>query len=126
MLTTSPIIAFSVTQNPAAALAFYRDTLGLTLTEDSPYALVFDAAGTMLRVQKVPSFTPHPFTQVGWRVQDIGGTVAALTARGVTFERYPFLEQEPSGVWPSPDGVAKIAWFKDPDGNVISLTEWRA
>ncbi len=124
MLTSSPVIAFSVTRNPDAALAFYRDVLGLTLTEDSPYALVFDANGTMLRVQKVGEYTPHPFTQVGWRVSDIAATAAALASRGVALERYPFLDQDGVGVWASPDGVAKVAWFKDPDGNLISLTEW--
>lgn len=124
MLTNASVIAFSVTRDAARSLAFYRDVLGLTLTEESPYALVFDANGTMVRVQKVPEFTPHPFTQIGWKVADIRATAAGLTSKGVTFERYPFLQQDELGVWASPDGAAKVAWFKDPDGNVISLTEW--
>ena len=125
MLTSCPVIAFSVTRDADRALAFYRDVLGLTLTEDGPYALVFDANGTMVRVQKVGDYTPHPFTQIGWRVADISATAAGLAARGVVFERYPFLDQDGGGVWASPDGQAKVAWFKDPDGNLISLTEWR-
>lgn len=124
MLSSSSIIAFSVTRDPAKALGFYRDVLGLTLVEDSPYALVFDANGTMLRVQKVTDYTPHPFTQVGWKVHDIDAVAAELTRRGVVFQRYPFLQQDDLGTWSSPDGSARVAWFTDPDGNLVSLTQW--
>ncbi len=124
MLASASLIAFSVTRDSARALHFYRDVLGLTLVEDSPYALVFDANGTMLRVQKVADYTPHPFTQVGWKVNDIRKVAAELAGLGVALERYPFLQQDDLGTWSSPDGSAVVAWFKDPDGNLVSLTQW--
>ncbi len=123
MLATSPVIAFVATAKPDAARAFYADVLGLALVEDSPFALVFDAGGTMVRVQKVEALTPHPFTALGWHVDDIGATIAALAARGVVVERYGFLPQDDRGVWTTPDG-AQIAWFKDPDGTTLSLTQF--
>jgi predicted enzyme related to lactoylglutathione lyase len=89
---------------------------------DEELALVLDANGTMLRVQKVEKLTPHPFTTLGWNVPDIAATIDALVKGGVTFERYGFMEQDERGVWTAPGG-AKIAWFKDPDGNTLSLAE---
>jgi predicted enzyme related to lactoylglutathione lyase len=73
-------------------------------------------------VQKVADFVPHPFTALGWSVADMGKTIADLTARGVRLERYDFVPQDPDGIWTTPDG-AKVAWFKDPDGNTLSITE---
>jgi catechol 2,3-dioxygenase-like lactoylglutathione lyase family enzyme len=123
MLSTLPLIAFVATAKPEEALRFYRDTLGLPLAEDSPFALVFSAGGTMLRVQKVPQVTPAQYTALGWAVEDIGKTIAWLTTRGVAFEHFPGMQQSNTGVWRSPGGAA-VAWFKDPDGNVLSLTEF--
>jgi catechol 2,3-dioxygenase-like lactoylglutathione lyase family enzyme len=123
MLENQPIIAFIATRNPAVSRRFYEDVLGLRFVSDDPAALIFDAAGTMLRIQKVDKLTPHPFTSIGWKVDDMRATVAALTKLGVKFERYEFLSQDDQGVWTTPDGSA-VAWFKDPDGNVVSLTEF--
>jgi catechol 2,3-dioxygenase-like lactoylglutathione lyase family enzyme len=116
--------AFVATAQPEHARAFYRDTLGLKLVAEDPFALVFDGGNTILRVQKVQSFTPQPFTVLGWNVSDIAKEVDALTAKGVVFERYSFLRQDARGVWTSPDG-ASVAWFKDPDGNTLSLAQTR-
>ena len=116
--------AFVATTKPEHARAFYRDTLGLKLVSEDPFALVFDGGGTVLRVQKVQSFTPHPFTAVGWNVPDIAAEVLALAAKGVTFERYSFFQQDDNGVWTAPDGTG-VAWFKDPDGNTLSLAQTR-
>ena len=123
MLASQPVIAFVATAAPAEALRFYRDVLGLALVEDSPFALVLEAGGTMVRVQKVERLAPQPFTALGWRVDDIAATIGELVARGVRFERFGFFEQDELGVWTTPDG-AKVAWFKDPDGNTLSLTQW--
>jgi catechol 2,3-dioxygenase-like lactoylglutathione lyase family enzyme len=123
MLENQPVIAFVATKNPAASRRFYEDVLGLRFVSDDPAALIFDAAGTMLRIQKVDKLTPHPFTSIGWKVDDMRATVVALTKLGVKFERYEFLSQDDHGVWTTPDGSA-VAWFKDPDGNVVSLTEF--
>lgn len=123
MLTSHDLIAFVATVRPDDAKAFYGGVLGLRLVEDSPFALVFDAAGTMLRVQKVRELVPAPHTALGWRVADIRAKVEALAARGVAFERYPGLEQDGLGIWTSPAG-GRIAWFRDPDGNVLSLTQF--
>ncbi|HWO93526.1 MAG TPA: VOC family protein [Dehalococcoidia bacterium] len=105
--------------------AFYRDALGLTLSEESEFALVFDASGTMLRVQKVEQFTPQPFTVLGWQVDDVERIVSILVERGIQPERYPGLGQDRFGAWISPDG-ARTVWFRDPDGNILSLTQFPA
>ena len=97
--------------------------LGLHLTEEDSFAIVLDANGTMLRLSKVPEFTPADHGVVGWQVEDIAAMVRQLSERGVTFTRYPGMDQDELGVW-SHDGVAKVAWFKDPDGNTLSLTEF--
>lgn len=96
--------------------------LGLTFVADDGVALVFDLAGTMLRIAHVDTFTAQPFTVLGWRVEDVARTVLALEQRGVTFERYSGLDQDGLGVWLSPAG-ARVAWFKDPDGNVLALSQ---
>ena len=117
------VIAFAATANGDRAKAFYGDTLGLALREDGPFALVFDANGVMLRIQKLASGTPAPNTVLGWEVADVRAAIRDLARCGVTFERYPRLEQDDLGVWQSPAG-ALVAWFKDPDGNVLSLTQF--
>jgi catechol 2,3-dioxygenase-like lactoylglutathione lyase family enzyme len=122
MLGRDPIMAFLATRDSARARRFYADVLGLRLVSDDPYALVFDAAGTVLRVQKVDELEPRPFTVLGWRVANIEATVDALVARGVRFERYHGMDQDARGVWRTPGG-ARVAWFKDPDGNTLSLTQ---
>lgn len=122
MLGDASITGFIATVDAARARAFYEETLGLRLMSDDPFAIVFDCAGVQLRIQKIETLQPHPFTAIGWNVPDIRGSVSALSARGVVFERYAFLEQDDLGVWRAPSG-ATVAWFKDPDGNVLSLTE---
>ena len=118
----SRVVAFVATSRPSEALAFYRDKLGLPLVEDSSFALVFDAFGTMLRVQKVGSVSPHPYTSFGFDVPDIEAAVRELIEAGVDMLRYPYFEQDALGVWTAPGG-ARICWFRDPDGNVLSLSE---
>ncbi|WP_114950807.1 VOC family protein [Sphingosinicella terrae] len=116
-------IAFIATAKPAEALAFYRDVLGLALIEDSPFALIFSDGGLMLRIQKLPEHAPAGHTVHGWKVADIDREVSALTAQGVRFNHYPRLVQSELGVWTSPDGH-KVAWFTDPDGNNLSLSQF--
>ena len=122
MLADRKLVAFVPTTDPDRALGFYRDVLGLNLIEDQrPFALEFDARGTMLRVTIVREWKPAEFTVLGWEVDDIRTDLASLTARGVRFERYPFVEDE-AGVWTAPGGTM-VAWFKDPDGNTLSLQQ---
>jgi predicted enzyme related to lactoylglutathione lyase len=125
ILGASTVISFAPTTDPARARAFYEGVLGLRLIADEqPFALVFDANGIMLRVTTVPKLTPQQFTILGWRVADIEATADRLNAAGVEFQRYKGLnDSDPRGIWNSPSG-ARIAWFKDPDGNVLSLTEF--
>jgi catechol 2,3-dioxygenase-like lactoylglutathione lyase family enzyme len=123
MLGDCEVMAFVPTAQPDRAKSFYRDTLGLELLEDSPFALVFRAGRTMLRVQKVREFTPLPFTALGWRVREIRAAVQALSGRQVSFERYEGMNQDALGICLAPGG-ARVAWFKDPDGNTLSLTEF--
>ena len=118
------IMAFVATREPDRAKKFYRDTLGLRLVEEQlPFALVFDANGTMLRVTVVKELTAAPYTVLGWDVPDIAATARELAAAGVKLERYPGMAQDELGIWTSPSG-AKVAWFKDPDGNVLSVTQF--
>lgn len=124
MLTTSDLIAFVPAADIDRARRFYSETLGLALVDESPAACVFDANGTMLRVTPVEDMTPAPFTVVGWAVADIGGMVQQLTAGGVVFQRFDGMEQDELGVWKAPSGDL-IAWFTDPSGNTLSLTQFR-
>ena len=125
ILGGSKLVAFAPTTNPAKARAFYESVLGLRLVSDEPpFALVFDANGTMLRVTTVPEHTPAPFTVLGWEVESIEDTVEQLTAAGVEFLRFPGLnDSTPLPIWTAPSG-ARIAWFHDPDKNVLSLTQF--
>jgi len=122
VLGARDIIAFLATTDAARARAFYETTLGLRLVADEPFALVFDAHGTMLRVAKVQELAPARHTVLGWIVPDIRAAVGALGTKGVTFERYPGLSQDDLAVCAFPGG-SHVAWFKDPDGNTLSLTQ---
>jgi catechol 2,3-dioxygenase-like lactoylglutathione lyase family enzyme len=122
MLESHPIVAFVATTNPSRAKAFYAQTLGLRLVSEDGFALAFDAGGTMLRVAIVQALQPAPYTVLGWIVPDIQSAVRDLLARGVDFQRYEWMKQDDLGVWSSPSG-ARVAWFADPDGNTLSLTQ---
>jgi catechol 2,3-dioxygenase-like lactoylglutathione lyase family enzyme len=121
MLTHSPLVAFIPTKDATRARRFY-ETLGLRFVSDDAFAIVMDANGTMVRIVRVDDFTPFPFTILGWQVKDIHKTVAEMTGQAVKFNRYPFLEQSADGVWTAPGG-ARVAWFIDPDGNTLSLSQ---
>ena len=122
MLNDQKIIGFIPTKDPAKARPFFENVLGLRFVDDDKFALVFDANGTMLRVVTVKDFKPFPFTLLGWEVSNIEKTVAGLQGKGVHFERFGFMEQDKLGIWTAPGG-AKVAWFKDPDGNVLSVSQ---
>ena len=115
-------MAFSATTDAARAKAFYGDQLGLRLVIDDTFALVFDAAGTMLRVQKVKEIREAQYTTLGWQVTDIEATVDELVKVGIQFGHYGLPGQDAKGIWTTPDGT-KVAWFPDPDGSILSLTE---
>jgi catechol 2,3-dioxygenase-like lactoylglutathione lyase family enzyme len=123
MLSFGSIIAFVATKNPEKAKAFYQETLKLKLTADDQFASVFDANGSMLRISKVKELLPAPFTVLGWQVKDIAAEIRGLKGRGVVFEFFKGFPQDDLGVCTFANG-AKVAWFKDPDGNLLSLTEF--
>jgi catechol 2,3-dioxygenase-like lactoylglutathione lyase family enzyme len=122
MLAKFPIVAFVATSDASRAKAFYGGVLGLPLISEDEFAVVFDAHGTMLRVAIVGDVVLAPYTVLGWDVDDIAATVRGLTDAGVQFERYPWMKQDKIGIWNAPSG-AKVAWFKDPDGNVLSVSQ---
>ncbi|HSY16917.1 MAG TPA: VOC family protein [Candidatus Acidoferrales bacterium] len=116
-------ILFAATMDPDRSRKFYEATLGFKFVSDDPFALVFQVGPLQLRLQKVERKPDIPYTVLGWAVKDIQKTVHHLSTAGVKFSRYPGLNQDAHGVWPAPGG-AKIAWFQDPDGNTLSLTEY--
>jgi catechol 2,3-dioxygenase-like lactoylglutathione lyase family enzyme len=122
VLAGSEIVAFVPTTDLARSRAFYEGTLGLGVLEDIGIAVVVDAGGTMLRLTLVPELRPAGYTILGWSVRDITGTVRRLADAGVAVQRYEGLEQDDDGVWDSPGG--RVAWFADPDGNTLSLTQF--
>jgi catechol 2,3-dioxygenase-like lactoylglutathione lyase family enzyme len=116
------LVAFAATTDLERSHAFYGGVLGLERTEASPFANAYDVGGTSLRVTRVERVAPAPYTVLGWRVDDVSAAIAALGARGVAVRRLAGVEQDDDGVWTAPGG-ARIAWFEDPDGNLLSLTE---
>lgn len=123
MLSFTGLIAFIPTKDAKKARQFYEGVLGLRFVSEDQFALVLEANGIMVRVAVVGKFKPQQFTVLGWQVSDLEKEVAGLQGQGVRFEKYGMKGQDEQGVWYSPSG-AKVAWFKDPDGNVLSLTQF--
>jgi|SRR5271154_2565760 len=119
--TAKPAIIIC-TRDRACATAFYRDTLGLLLTHEDNFAAVFNTGGVTLRLSSVADFMPHEHTILGFQVLDVSATVRALREKGVTFNLYPRFHQDELGVWTAPGGSVSVAWFKDLDGNLLSVT----
>jgi catechol 2,3-dioxygenase-like lactoylglutathione lyase family enzyme len=122
MLHNEKIMAFVGVGDADKARAFYRDTLGLTLVSEDGFALAFEVGGILLRVTLVNEVRPQPYTVLGWQVKDATATARALAKAGVQFERYHHVPQDDDGIWTAPGG-AKIAWFRDPDGNILSIAQ---
>ena len=122
MLESSHLVAFVAATDLRRARVFYEQTLGLPVLEQNDFACVLDVHGTTLRVTAVPEVARGGYTVLGWRVADIITAVRGLTARGVSFLRYDGMSQDEHGIWTAPGG-AKVAWFADPDGNTLSLTQ---
>jgi catechol 2,3-dioxygenase-like lactoylglutathione lyase family enzyme len=122
MLGTTDIVAFVPTTDPARARTFYEGLLGLGFVNEDGFALILKANGIMIRVVKLEKFTPVQFTILGWKVTEIEKVVARLEEQGVHFERFGFFKQDDLGIWTAPNGD-KVAWFKDPDGNTLSVSE---
>jgi catechol 2,3-dioxygenase-like lactoylglutathione lyase family enzyme len=121
VLGSIDIVAFVPTKDFEKSRAFYEGVLGLRFIKNDGFAMVLDANGIMVRVAKA-QFTPAPFTILGWQVLDIEKIVTGLQGKGVQFERFGFFEQDALGIWTAPSGD-KVAWFKDPDGNVLSVSQ---
>ena len=117
-------ILFLATTNAQRARTFYQRVLGLRFVADEPPALVFQVGDSMLRIQKVDQVHAAPYTALGWTVSDIRRTVHHLREAGVVFQRYPGMDQDPDAIWHAPSG-ALVAWFQDPDGHVLSLTQFQ-
>jgi catechol 2,3-dioxygenase-like lactoylglutathione lyase family enzyme len=125
MLGSADVITFVPTRDPVKARSFYEKTLGLEFVSEDPFALVFRAKGVTVRIANVSTvkgFKPASYAILGWFVPSAEKAARALAKRGVTFERYEGMEQDALGIWHSPSG-AYVAWFKDPDGNVLSITQ---
>ena len=123
MLDTCNVITFAATKDVEAARKFYEHTLGLQFVLDEPFALIFDANGIMLRLSKVQEHTPPRYTVLGWQIPKIDEAVEKLSLNGVKFENYDGLEQDDLGICTFPNGD-RVAWFNDPDGNTLSITQF--
>jgi catechol 2,3-dioxygenase-like lactoylglutathione lyase family enzyme len=117
-------MTFIITRDRERSKAFYHGVLGFKMTSEDPFAAVFDLNGTMLRISTVKDFKAQAHTVLGWEVGDIAATVKALMAKGVHFTTYEGMGQDALGIWSAPGGGAKVAWFLDPDGNNLSLTQF--
>ncbi len=124
MLESSDLVAFAAATDLSRARMFYEQALGLPVAEYNDFACVLDANGTMLRITAVPEVSRASYTVLGWRVTDISATIRDLIAKGVVFLRYDGMDQDEDGIWTTPGGD-KVAWFADPDGNILSLTQFR-
>src|SRR5690348_5633909 len=122
-IDSAKIMGFVPTRDMTRAKSFYVDILGLRCVHEDGFALALDANGIQVRVTKVEDFKPQVFTILGWDVRDVDATVKDLAVKGISFERYGMPNQDENGIWNSPSG-ARIAWFKDPDGNVLSVAEF--
>ena len=122
MLSSARLVAFVPTSDFDKARAFYEGVLGLKFISQDGFALVMHSNETNIRIAKVGKFTPAQFTILGWDMPDLASAVRALSGEGVTFERFPGIQQDELGIWTAPSG-AKVAWFKDPDGNILSLSQ---
>ena len=123
MLSHFQIVAFLTTTNYARARAFYVDKLGLEFISEDQFAMVLRANGNMVRVVKAQKFVPAIGTVLGWEVSDIERVVCELGSSGISFEKYPWVKDNRGlGIWTTPNGD-QVAWFKDPDGNLLSLSE---
>jgi len=122
MLEDKKLKAFVPTVDPEKSRDFYMNVLGLTLLSEDQYGMEFISNGAMLRITTVQKLTPQPFTVLGWDVVDLPSVILSLAKKGIEFERYNFIEQDIVGIWTAPGGV-RVAWFKDPDGNLLSLSE---
>lgn len=123
MLESCDLVAFVGAADLDRARAFYEGVLGLPVTERTDFACVFDSGGTMLRVTAVPAVAQPGYTVLGWRVPDITTVVRELTGRGVTVLHFDGMQQDEDGIWTTPGGD-RVAWFADPDGNTLSLTQF--
>jgi catechol 2,3-dioxygenase-like lactoylglutathione lyase family enzyme len=121
VLDDAVYVGFIPVRDLESAQEFYCGVLGLKALERTPVALVVDAGGVTLRLTEVPDFHPQPFAIAGWLVSDISSTISVLIAAGVSMQRYEGMTQDDQGVWTAPSGD-RVAWFADPDGNVLSVT----
>ena len=122
MLTTAKMVGFVPTSDYQKARSFYEGKLGFQFLSLDQYALVMKVGGHMVRISKIPDFTPRQGTILGWEVENIASAAIWLRDRGVTLEKYPFVQDRELGIWTTPTGE-KVAWFKDPDGNILSVSQ---
>jgi catechol 2,3-dioxygenase-like lactoylglutathione lyase family enzyme len=116
-------VSFLAASNPNVSISFYQNILGLEFIQNNGFSLIFKLNDHEIRIQLVEKFQPHNFTAFGFKVENIENKIRELMAKGITFEQYDFIQQDELKIWQTEDG-AKIAWFKDPDGNILSLSQF--
>jgi len=123
MLGAARPVTFIMTRDADRSRRFYRDVLGLSFVRNDGFADVFDVGGATLRITEIPEWTAWAHPAPGWHVPDMKAAVAELKAKGIKLIIYPGIGQDADGIWSAPDGSARVCWFNDPDGNLLSLTE---
>ena len=122
MFANTPAFSGFAVDDLDAARTFYRDTLGLKVTDEEMGILTLHLAGDRPTiVYRKPDFEPATYTILNFQVKDVDGAVDELSSRGVEFERYDGFEQDDKGIAHTPGGGPDIAWFKDPAGNILSV-----
>lgn len=116
------MVGFLLTKDYDKAREFFVGKLGFEYVSLDQFALVVSVGGHMIRISKVADMTPLRSTVLGWEVADVEAAVTWLNEHGVECEKYPFVQDKERGIWTTPDGN-KVAWFKDPDGNVLSVSQ---
>lgn len=116
------LVGFAATTDAARCRAFYEKKLGLRVASEDSLAIVLDANGQMIRIQKLKQHTPQHFTILGWNVDDLAATVTRLEAAGIRCKRVPGVPQDERGIVDFPDGT-RLVWLDDPDANILSVAQ---
>ncbi|NKC01482.1 MAG: VOC family protein [Pseudomonadales bacterium] len=123
MLANAELQTLALTADIPTAITFYEEVLGLSLKANSDGAAVFDVGGRDLRVSPVAETSPTEHTVFGFAVADVQGVAEELSSKGVPLVEFQGFPHDQNGLVATPDG-SRVCWFRDPDGNLISVVQY--